>query len=78
MVSSLRHYKIPGLGTLVFNVGPRRIEVRVVRHNIAVLHRDGEKDLLCCTSLVGRDDLLKARDALHSGFKSEEGPAACV
>ena len=49
------------------------IEMRVTRHDVACFHEVAEEDIFCCTSLVGRDNIVEAGQHLDSVFQLEEG-----
>ncbi len=68
--------QVDGLGTVELDVGARRVEMRVVRHDRAGFHHDAEQDVLGGASLVRRDHLLEAEDVLDR--VAEAVPAACA
>ena len=64
-VESLRDHEVDGLGAGGLDVGPRRVEVGVVRHDLAGAGDHGEQDLLGGAALVGGDDVLEREQLLH-------------
>jgi len=65
-VATLLDHEVDSLGASELDVGARRIEVRVVRHDLARAADHAEQDLLRGASLVGRDDVLERKERLHA------------
>jgi hypothetical protein len=61
-----------------FAVGARRVKVRIVRHNLALLAHHVEKDSLRRAALMRRNHVPKTEDRLHGITKSREAGRACV
>ena len=60
-VASRRGGNVEGGRLAVLDVGPRRVEVGVVGHDVARLQQRAEEDALGRAPLVGGDDVLEAK-----------------
>ncbi len=66
-IPALGDHQVTGLSSLILDVGPRRIEVRVVRNHVTCADHGGEEDLLRGPALMRGDDLLEVvRSAMTS------------
>ena len=73
--ASLRDDQVPGLGALDLDVGARRVEMVVVRHDIARMQDRVEQDPLSGSSLVSRNDVRESGEVLDDRFEAIERPA---
>src|ERR1017187_1354054 len=79
-IASLGDGQVDGLGTGELDVGARRVEVRVVGHDLARSADGGEEDLLRGSTLVRRDDVPEGKEVLY-GFeeaKPRGGPGVAL
>ena len=77
MVAFLDH-QVERLSPAGLDVGAGRVEVVVVRHDVARLAQHAEEDALGGAALVCGDDVLEAGDLLHRLFEAVERAAAGV
>ncbi len=75
---SLRRRQIQGLGAREFDVGARRVKVRVVGHHVALLAHHAEQNPLRRPPLMSRDHVLVAENALDRAAKALEAGTAGV
>src|SRR6266542_6391816 len=71
-------HQIDGFSPNEFNIGPRGIEVRVVRNNVTLLAHHAEENSLSRSALVGGDDVAISKNVLHRIAKAIEALAARV
>src|SRR5439155_18662898 len=60
----LGNRQVDRLGSRELDVCPRRVEVGVVRDDLARPTENLEEDLLCGPALVGRDDVAEGKELL--------------
>src|SRR5437879_2317263 len=68
----LRNRQVQRLRAAEFDIGARRIEMRIVRHDAALAAYHGKQNALGGAALMGRDNMSKAEDVLNRGPKSLE------
>lgn len=67
-----------GVRTLVGDVGASRIEVCVVRHDVALFNEDTVDDVLSAAALVRGDDVLEAHHVADGVAEFRETPTPGV
>ncbi len=77
-IPALSDQEIASLSALILDVGPRRVEVRVVRNNVPRFNHSREEDLLRRSTLMGRDDFFERREVCNDVPEPIERPAPCV
>ena len=75
---ALRHGQVAGLGAGGFDVGPRRVEVRVVRHYVAAPAHRAEQNALGRPALMHRQNVLEPRDLVYGPVELVKRRAAGV
>ena len=77
-VGRFRQGQVDSLGAGELDVGPCRIEVRIVRHYVAGAAHHGEEDALGRAALVGRDHVAEAGEILDRRVEPVETLGAGV
>ena len=69
---------VNSFGFAEFNMTFGRIEMRITRNNHPRLNDSREQHVLSCTTLMGRDNILKTRDVANRVAEMEERTSACI
>src|SRR5918993_5410447 len=75
---ALRYYQVARLGSSELDVGPRGVEVGVVRHHMTGPAERREQDALRGAALMGGQHVPKSEDLMHSPLETIPRPAAGV
>ena len=77
-VGGLAARQIYGAGAGELDIRARRVEMRVVRHDMARLAHHAEEDAFGRATLVRGDDVPEAREVLHRRLEPQKALAAGV
>src|SRR5512135_489290 len=77
-MKGLSNGKIHCLSPVKLDIGPGRIEMRIVRDDLSFLTHDRKENPLSSASLVCRNDMFEPEDALHRIEEPVKTPAAGI
>ena len=77
-LAALGNQQIDSLGAGEFDIGARRVEVRVIGNHVAFLAHHPEEDALGGAALVRGNHVLKAEDVLNGILETIEAAAPGV
>ena len=72
-LATFRYDEVDRLRACRLDVRPCRIEVRVIRDDLARSCDHGEEDSLCSAALVRRDHMTERKETLHRIEEAEPG-----